>query len=126
MSDFAKPFIRQAPNEIILRIGTNNVHSDEFRELSDKIVSLAGKIEHDLPSTSIGISGILNRKDDESLNENIKQVTKTLRGFCNSNGWKFISNQNIGPDCLNQGGIHLNRKGIFKLASIFKDMINGD
>ena len=99
MNDFAKPSIRQAaPDEIILHVGANNVHSDEFRELSDTIVNVARKIKHDLPSTSVGIPGILNRKDDESLNENIKHVNKTLRGFCNSNGWKFVSNQNIGPD----------------------------
>ena len=49
-----------------LHVGINNVHKERIL-LSDKIVNLSRKLEHDLSSTSIGMSGILDRKDVESM-----------------------------------------------------------
>ena len=41
MSDFVKPFLRRTPDEITLHIGTNNLSTDEPRQLGEKIVDLA-------------------------------------------------------------------------------------
>ena len=45
LSDFVKPFLRRTPDEIILHIRTNNLSTDETRQLLDKIVDFARFIE---------------------------------------------------------------------------------
>ena len=124
MSDFVKPFLRRTPDEIILHIGTNNLSTDEPKQLGEKIVDLARFIARESPSTKLAVSSLIVRKDD--LDGKVKNVNKTLRSFCNSNGWTFISNENIDASCINKGGLHLNRKGVYKLAGNFRDHINSD
>ena len=124
MSDFVKPFLRRTPDEIILHIGTNNLSTDEPTQLGEKIVDLARFIERESPSTKLTVSSLIARKDN--LDRKVKNVNKTLRSFCNSNGWTFISNENIDASCINKGGLHLNRKGVYKLAGNFRNHINSD
>ena len=124
MSDFVKPFLRRSPDEIILHIGTNNLSTDEPRQLGEKIVDLARFIERESPLTKLAVSSLIVRKDD--LDRKVKNVNKTLRSFCNSNGWTFISNENIDASCINKGGLHLNRKGVYKLAGNFRNHIDSD
>ena len=40
--------------------------------------------------------------------------------------WEFISNENIGSDCINRGELHLNGRGVYKLACNFREHINGN
>ena len=122
MSDFVKPFLRRKPDGIILHIGTNNLSTDEPSQLGEKIVDLARFIEHESQSTKLAVSSLIVRKDD--LDRKVKNVNKTLQSFCNSNGWTFISNENIDASCINKGGLHLNRKGVYKLASNLRNHIN--
>ena len=124
MSDFVKPFLRRSPDEIILHIGTNNLSTDEPKQLGEKIVNLARFIERESPLSKLAVSSLIVRKDD--LDRKVKTVNKTLRSFCNSNGWTFISNENIDASCINKGGLHLNRKGVYKLAGNFRNHINSD
>ena len=93
MSDFVKPFLRRKPDKIILHIGTNNLSTDEPRQLGEKIVDLARFIEQESQSTKLAVSSLIVRKDD--LHRKVNNVNKTLRSFCNTNGWTFISNENI-------------------------------
>ena len=124
MSDFVKPFLRRKPDEIILHIGTNNLSTDEPRQLGEKIVDLARFIEQESQSTKLAVSSLMVRKDD--LHRKVNNVNKTLRSFCNTNGWTFISNENIDASCINKGGLHLNRKGVYKLAGNFRNHINNN
>ena len=107
MSDFVKPFLRRKPDEIVLRIGTNNLSTDEPRQLGEKIVDLARFIEQESQSTKLAVSSLIVRKDD--LDRKVNNVNKTLLSFCNSNGWTFISNENIDASSINKGGLHLKR-----------------
>lgn len=123
MIDFVRPFIRRKPDELILHIGTNDLKDEEPQQVAKKIVNLGLFIERKTPSTKLTLSGIINRSDDQGLD---RKVNKALRSFCNSNGWKFLSNENIDTSCLNSGGLHLNRRGVYKLAGNFREVINGN
>ena len=125
MIDFVRPFTRRKPDELILHIGTNDLKDEEPQQVAKKIVNLGLSIERETPSTKLTLSGIINRSDDQGLHRKVPKVNKALRSFCNSNGWKFLSNENIDTSCLNSGGLHLNRRGVYKLAGNFREVING-
>ena len=126
MIDFVRPFTRRKPDELILHIGTNDLKGEEPQQVAEKIVNLGLSIERETPSTKLTLSGIINRSDDQGRNRKVPKVNKALRSFCNSNGWKFLSNENIDSSCLNSGGLHLNRRGVYKLAGNFREVINGN
>ena len=109
-----------------MHIGTNDLKGEEPQQVAEKIVNLGLSIERETPSTKLTLSGIINRSDDQGLNRKVPKVNKALRSFCNSNGWKFLSNENIDTSCLNSGGLHLNRRGVYKLAGNFREVINGN
>ena len=63
---------------------------------------------------------------DQPFNSKIDEVNRRLSSFCQSKKWVFIDNSNIKEDSLNRSGLHLNRKGVYRLASNFREYINGD
>ena len=83
-------------------------------------------IEQQLPDTKLGVSSLFIRNDERVLNNKLTAKNKLLTRFCNSNGWDFIDNSNIGNDCLNHGGLHFNRSGVIKLAGNFRYFINNN
>ena len=126
MFDFSKPFTRRKPDEIILHVGTNNLRNEEPQQIAEKIVDLGNAIERETPSTKVTVSSLILRKDDDQLNRKVIKVNNSIRTFCNSKGWDFISNDNIDSDCINRGGLHLNGRGVYKLACNFREHINGN
>ena len=79
-----KPFLRRKPDEIIPHLGKNKLSTNEPRQLGEKIVDLTRFIEQESHSTKLAVSSLIVRKDD--LDRKIKNVNKTLRSFCNSDG----------------------------------------
>ena len=126
MIDFAKPIARRKPKKIVLHVGTNNTRADTPDQIANKISTIAENIGKVSPGTSIAISGIIHREDDRSLNVKIDKVNFLLSKSCSQNSWGYIDNRDIKKDCLNRGGLHLNRKGIFSLESSFKIFISDD
>ena len=68
----------------------------------------------------VALSSIVHRTDERSLNESIDRINRSMESFCKRNGLDVISHDNISDDCLNSGGLYLNRKGVFNFASNFK------
>ena len=126
MVDFAKPFIKRKPKKIILPVGTNNLKMDQPKKIKNKVDGLVDGIKAEHPSIDVAISSVIFRSDDQSLNSKIDEVNRRLSSFCQSKNWVFIDNSNIKEDSLNRGGLHLNRKGVFRLASNCREYINGD
>ena len=90
------------------------------------MASLVGSIKAVHSSIDVAVSSIIFRSDDQSLNSKIDEVNRRLSSFCQSKNWVFIDNSNIKEDSLNRSGLHLNRKGVYRLASNFREYINGD
>ena len=101
MLDFSKPFTRRKPDEIILHVGTNNLRNEEPQQIAEKTVDLGNAIERETRSTKVTLSSLILRKDDDQPNRKVIKVNKSVRTFCNSKGWEFISNENIDSDCIN-------------------------
>ena len=124
--DFAKPVIKQKPKKIILHVGTNNLKMDQRKKIKNKVAGLADSIKAEHLSIDVAVSSIIFRSDDQSLNSTIDEVNRRLSSFCQSKNWVFINNSNINEDSLNRSGLNLNRKGAYRLASNFREYINGD
>ena len=109
MEDFLTPVIRRKPDEIILHVGTNNLHNGSPGMIENNILKLAQKIEnHGIRSA---ISLITFRSDD--LREKAKVVNNIL--LCESS----IEHTNITGSHMNRSNLHLNRRGTAASASNF-------
>ena len=123
MVDFAKPVIKRKPKKIILHVGTNNLKMDQPKKIKNKVAGSVDSIKAEHPSIDVAVSSIIFRSD---VNSKIDEVNRRLSSFCQSKKWVFIDNSNIKEDSLNRSGLHLNRKGVYRLASNFREYINGD
>ena len=124
MQYFVKPLARRKPDKIIIHVGTNNIQSDRPNQIRQKITNLVDTIKQDHPSAEVAISSIVHRKDESGLNTKIDQVNQQLETHCRGNNWGFIRHDNITEGCLNRGGLHLNRKGVFTLATNLRNYIS--
>ena len=124
MEHYLQPSLAKKPKAIILHVGTNDLKtSSSARNVAEKIVDLGNIIATNSPNTSVTISAITQRSDEESLKIKVKDCNKVLRTFCNQNGWGFVEHLNIDETCLNNYKLHLNKKGIAILASNFVNNI---
>ena len=124
--DFAKPVIKRKPKKIILHVVTNNLKMDQPKKIKNKVAGLVDSIKAEHPSIDVAVSSIIFSSDDQSLNSKIDEVNRRLSSFFQSNNWVFIDDSNIKEDSLNRSGLDLNRKGVYRLASNFREYINGD
>ena len=124
MEHYLQPSLATKPKAIILHVGTNDLkNSSSARNVAEKIVDLGNMIATNSPNTSVTISAITQRSDEQSLKKKVKDCNKVLKTFCNQNGWGFVEHLNIDETCLNNYKLHLNKKGIAILASNFVNNI---
>ena len=124
MEHYLQPSLATKPKAIILHVGTNDLKSSSSaRNVAEKIVDLGNMIATNSPNTSVTISAITQRSDEQSLKKKVKDCNKVLKTFCNQNGWGFVEHLNIDETCLNNYKLHLNKKGIAILASNFVNNI---
>ena len=116
MDDYIKPSSRASPDNLIIHIGTNNLPSDEPKQIVDKITKLAEAFQHSSPNTSIAISELAPRNDSGELNSKGKSVNRLLRPSCVSRGWTYLEH-GLDAESLNSKGLHLNKKGTAQLAT---------
>lgn len=124
MNDFVKPLLRRRPDKVIVHVGTNNVKDDNPKRVKGKIAELVDTIRNEQPNAKIVLSSVIHRNDDRSLNGSIDQVNRAVESVCRQRGLDFISHDNIPEDCLNNGGLHLNRKGVYNLANNFRKYLS--
>ena len=122
MLDYMKPTIREAPQDIIVHVGTNDLRSKSPTEVADAIVSLCSEIDGQLPSTRISISEITSRTDCKNLNSKAQEVNKLLYSACQSRNWPIIMHK-LDDSCLNSRGLHPNKSGLSHLATNFNSYI---
>ena len=118
MRHYIKPTLEEKPDEIILHIGTNNIKAQEPNDIARGITSLAEEILMVSSNTKVAISSVLIRNND-IFNTKIQQVNGILSTICTDKKWSFIEHSDIDKSCLNQSGLHLNKKGQSLLAKKF-------
>ena len=112
MYDYMKPLLRKLPDYIILHIGTNDAVNNTSREILDKILKLKTYIQKKLPKCQITISTPIKRNDHGKASLTISHLCKKFKDLSIS----IVDNSNIGAFYLNSGGLHLNDKGLGRLA----------
>ena len=70
----------------------------------------------------IAFSGVIHR-NDQDLEEEIKEINRKLENLYKGKGIKFINNTNIHGSCLNRSKLHLNKSGTALLVKIFSQAL---
>ena len=121
MNFFLKPLISRKPDKIILHIGTDDLSQGSVEQVSCNIIKLAEEIERN--GTRCTISSVITRRG--KLNEKVKQANERLHNIVDGNSnLRFYCNENISFHHLNNGGLHLNKRGDGALALNFISQID--
>ena len=113
MESLVKPLIARQPDEIIIHIGTNDLSRTSAGQVADNILKLAAEIKKH--GIKCSISSLITRKGE--LNDKVKQVNaKLAKAIKTDTCIKLICNNNITSNHLNNGGLHLNKRGDGALA----------
>ena len=112
MYDYKKPLLQKIPDYIILHIGTNDALDNTSREILDKIFKLKTYIQKELPKCKITKTTPLKRHDHEKTSLTISHLCNKIKDISISVADSF----NIGAFYLNSGGLHVNDKGLGRLA----------
>ena len=81
----------------------------------DKLVNLKKLIEHTLPECNVVISNLITRTDNGKASLTVIETNKHLHGL----QMDVIDTGNVTSNKLNRGGLHLNPRGLGKLAINF-------
>ena len=115
MYDYIKPLFKKCPDNIILHVGTNNTVNEPSKMVLDKLLNLKKFIEHTLPKSNVVISNLITRTDNGKASLTVIKTNAHLHGV----QMDIIDNGNITSNELNKGGLHLNPRGLGKLAINF-------
>ena len=83
---------------------------------------LVKEIEENDGSTDIVISRLIKQFDPNAIDD-IERINEKLKRWCIGKGLTFICNNKINEFSLNQGKLHLKRRGSSYLANKFKKFI---
>ena len=91
---------------------TNDAVNNTSREVLDKVLKMKTYIPKQLPKCQITISTPIKRHDHGKASLSISHLCKKFKDLSIS----IVDNSNIGAFYLNSGGLHLNDKGLGRLA----------
>ena len=114
MYDYMKPLLRKWSGYVILHTGTNDALDNTSSEILVKIFKQKMYIQKELPKCEIKltISTPFKRCDHGKASLIISHWSKKFKDLSIS----IADNSNIGTFYLNSGGLHLNDKGLGRLA----------
>ena len=118
MADYLKPILRKKPKFLILHVGTNDIKNSSRAKIMKHFEEITEPVSRNSPSTKLILSSIIMRNDDGKLNDEIGHVNELLKNLCDSKGVFYIDR-----NCLQKGGLHLNRTGTMHLSMNFKQFL---
>ena len=96
-------------------MGTNNTVNESSKVVLGKLLDLKKFIENTLPESNVIISDLITRADNGKTSLTVSKTNEHLHGF----QMDIIDNRNITSNQLNKAGLHLNPRGLGKLAINF-------
>ena len=102
------PLTESKPKNVILHVGTNDLHNKEPSDIMKDIEDLSDLIQNTCPNTEITISSIIARTDDENGFKAF-EINNLLSQLCEKYNYSFLPHDNIDIRCLNRSGLHLNK-----------------
>ena len=121
LTDYIKPSLKRKLKNIIVQVGTNDLKRKSAKDVAKSIDKPCKSIKMDQPQTSISVSEIIHREDNQELKEKALAVNKELARYSEQKMFYLIKNENIDKKKLNLYGPHLNKQGSAALA---KNIIN--
>ena len=107
VKDYVKPSLRSTPNNFILHVGMNDLHSNQCSKvIAKEIVDLATSLKNN--QHDVSVSNIILRNDNSKSNAKRYEVNQILSELCHE--------RNI---YLNQSKLHLNKNGSNILSRTF-------
>lgn len=110
--------------QIILKIGTNNLHLNTDDEIIDGLKFLMEAVKYRQPKAKVILIGILPRRNQETrikrLNTLLEKASKTLQINYLSIGNALLGKDEMINESLFRDGLHPNEKGYEKLAPQIK------
>ena len=122
MVDFVKPFVDKKPDMLIIHAGTNDL-TKEITSTTENFEKIIHYINKNSPTTEVVISNICLREDKPNLMNKRNALNKEIEKIAHNHNKKIIDNSNIDTTCLSKKKLHLNRKGLAKLAKNMKSYI---
>ena len=120
--DYVRPTVRKKPDMIIIHTGTNDIQNKvNTLQKVRKVITTIKEIDVN-KEIQIAFSSVIHR-DDQDLEEEIKEFNRKLENLCKGKGIKFIHNFNIDGSCLNRSKSHLHKKGIALLVKKFSQAL---
>ena len=117
MKHYLVPTFSTPPDEIVQHIGTNDIIHSSAQQIIQNISEIGDIITEASSEIKVTISNIITRSDNVNLHQKIDECNVEIASLVSQKGWSLIDNCNLGSTCLNGSGLHLNKKGIFSLAS---------
>jgi len=113
--------------QIMLMIGTNNLHLNSDSEIIDGLQLLIQAIQHKQPEAIISLIGILPRRQQgprvHELNLKISQLAGMMEINYTDIGKKLLNSENEIEVSYFSDGLHPNEKGYEILGPILKDYL---
>ena len=110
--------LKEAPRLFAIHVGTNDLATCSIQEILDGYDELTGEIRSRFPGSKIVLSCLVNRSDDEQLQNMIEYINACLTlEYENDPHIKVCKHPDIGLDSLWKDGIHLINSGTSRLAS---------
>ena len=119
--DYVRSTARKKPDMIIIHTSTNDIQNkvhtlQKVRNVITTIKEIDVKNE-----MQIAFSSVIHR-DDQDIEEEIKEINRKLENLCKGKRIKFINN-NIDGSCLNRSKLHLNKSGTALLVKNFSQAL---
>ena len=114
------PLLRKCPTNILLLFGTNNAREDTSFQIREKLMKLKAYISSILPNCTIYLSTLITRLDDAKAQVTVQRVNDLLKKM----DIPLINNDNITAEYLGKKQLHLNQRGVGKLALNFVKTLN--
>ena len=103
-------------------MGTNDLEKRDEHSIVENIKKIKNEIVSISPKTTVLISLIISRYDNDNLNDKGVLVNdKLMRELPRS---EIIDSSNLDRQCVGLKGLHLNRLGNKHLALNFKQVLN--
>ena len=112
MYDYMKPLLWKLLDYIILHIGTKDAFDNTSREIFEKILNLKTYVRKELLKYKITISTPIKWHDHGKVSVTILHLSQKFKDLSIS----FVYNSSIGAFSLSNSGLHLNDKGLGRLA----------
>ena len=112
MKHHITPLLSHNPSHILLHVSTNDSPTKSADEMVIDMLRLKNFIQEILPSAKVIISLPTIRNDSFASNSTLMQYTKKIMQL----NIPIMDNSNIHEEHIGRKGLHMNRRGVGRLA----------